>query len=504
VRLPVQQSPARDRGLTVLLLVGAAAGVALRVWLWRSPFGQVESDEAVWGLMARHVLDGELSAFYWGQGYGGTLEALLTAVPFAAFGSSWVAARLVPLLLTAAAALLVWRVGVRTIGEPAARIAAVLFWVFPAFLVWKSIRAHGFYGSGLVLALLLLLLVLRLAERRSRRDAALLGLVVGVGLWQTAQLVAVLAPALGWLTWRHRSVWRDAWLAVPGTVVGMLPWIVSNLRHEWWSLHVEARDAPGYVSRLRGFGSATLPMALDLRLPFTSEWAAGRLVTGLAYAALLVLFTVVAWRQRRSNVSLLVAVAAAYPFLYAISSYTWLIDEPRYLVLLMPVLVLLLALPLNTAARGAVGLGVAVLLTAAAFGRMDADRYRVQADGHLVPREFAPLVDELDALGIRRVFGHYWIVYRLAFETDERIVGAEADMGTLGIVGAAVRPAPPDDTTRFPPYHDRVRELRAPAWALRSGSTRDRRWRPLFARAGYARVEVGGFAVYHKGAQSAG
>ena len=35
--------------------------------------------------------------------------------------------------------------------RPAARIAAVLFWVWPPYLVWKSELAHGFYGSGLVL-----------------------------------------------------------------------------------------------------------------------------------------------------------------------------------------------------------------------------------------------------------------------------------------------------------------------------------------------------------------
>ena len=117
---------------------------------------------------------------------------------------------------------------------------------------WKSTRAHGFYSSGLVLGTLVLLLVLRLAERRSRRDTALLGLTFGLGAWQTPQIVPIVVPALAWLTLRRRSAWRDAWVAVPLVLVGALPSIVSNVRHDWWSFRLDSGDTP-YVLRVRGF-----------------------------------------------------------------------------------------------------------------------------------------------------------------------------------------------------------------------------------------------------------
>ena len=196
--------------------------MVLRLVIHASSLGALDADEAVWGLMSRHVLDGDVSAFYWGQGYGGTLEVLLGAPIVAVSGSVW-AIRVIPALLTAAAAILVWRVGRRTIGEPAATVAGAIFWVWPAYLVWKSTRAHGFYGSGLVLGILILLLVLRLAERRSLRDTALLGLTIGVAAWQTPQVVPIVLPALAWLTFRRRSVWRDAWAALPLVLVGALP-----------------------------------------------------------------------------------------------------------------------------------------------------------------------------------------------------------------------------------------------------------------------------------------
>jgi hypothetical protein len=348
-----------------------------------------------------------------------------------------------------------------------------------------------------------LLLVLRLAERRSRTDAALLGLVLGVAWWQTTQVVAVALPALAWLTWRRPAVWRDAWAAVPLVLVGALPWLVSNVRHDWWSFDLDA-PAPSYLTRLRGGISATLPMALDLRLPFTSDWLAGKLVTGAVYVVLLGLFAVVAWRLRRTPVSLLAAVAICYPLLYAVSTYTWLNDEPRYMVLLIPVLVLLLCLPVTTARRGAVAIALATALSIVSFARLDVDSYRAAADGHLVPRDFAPLVDALDRLEIRRVFGHYWVTYRLTFETRERIIAADADTASLAERRpGAILPELPYETRR-PDYADDVKGIEAPAWVFGAGSTRDRRWRPLFERAGYERLVVGGFAVYHRGAASTG
>ena len=113
---------ADSRALWVVVAFGVIAGVVLRVVVYRSSLGVLDGDEAVWGLMARHVLDGELSAFFWGQGYGGTQEVLATAPLFALFGTSTVLMRVVPVALTAVAAVLVWRIGC---GRPPVGLAAV-------------------------------------------------------------------------------------------------------------------------------------------------------------------------------------------------------------------------------------------------------------------------------------------------------------------------------------------------------------------------------------------
>src|SRR5216683_3038295 len=60
------------------LVLGLAALV--RWLLMLGYYAQPNSDQAMVGLMARHVLAGEHTAFYWGQSYNGTLETYLTAL----------------------------------------------------------------------------------------------------------------------------------------------------------------------------------------------------------------------------------------------------------------------------------------------------------------------------------------------------------------------------------------------------------------------------------------
>lgn len=467
----------RERRLLRLVLAAAiVAGVALRAWMLTTSLGTLDADEAVWGLMARHVLDGELSTFYWGQTYGGTLEVLLTAPGFAVLGPSTLALKLVPAALFAVAAFLVWRVGRRTIGEPAARIAAALFWIWPSYMVWKSMRAHGYYGSALVLSLLALLLVLRLRDEPSRRDAAALGLVLGLGWWQTPQFALVAAPAVLWLLVVRRHSFLSFWPALPTAVLGALPWLIANVRHDWYSFDY----APGggtYVSRLRGFFTATLPMALDVRVPFSLEWTLGAVVSGLLLVAALgwVAFLVL---RRRAQLGPLVPVVLAFPFLYAASSFAWLVEEPRYLVLLAPVVALLLAEALRRPPVAAVALAAAFALSLTGLERTEGSRrYEIRTGQVDVPDDLGPLLDALDARGLHTVRANYWIAERITFESGERIVA---------------------NSHRYPPFTARVEASADSARVFVADTPGERRARPRLLADGYKRVKTGGFALYSR------
>ena len=248
------------RTLALVALGGATAGIGFRIWAVLSPQGALDADEAVVGLLSRGILHGTLPVFFPGQGYGGTQEAFLAAPLVGAFGLHALAIRIVVILLWAASAVLVWRIGVRVLDEQRAVLAAVLFWIWPAYFDWKSTRAHGFYGSELFLALAALLLVLRLAERVTRRDLVLLGLALGCGLWSSPQIAIVALPALGWLLWIRREVVRGLPYVLPAGVIGGLPWLLGNVRHDWYSLHPGANEGP-WSAHLHNLVVATLPEA---------------------------------------------------------------------------------------------------------------------------------------------------------------------------------------------------------------------------------------------------
>ena len=434
-------------GSTWAVWVAVLVGLAVRAWIIASPLGTLDSDEAVWGLMAERTLHGHPSVFFWNQSYGGTQEVFLLASVFVVTGMSVVAMRVVELALFAVATVLVWRIGRRTVGEPAARLAAALLWVWPGFLLWRSTRSYGFYGSALVLALGAVLLVLRLRERRSVPDLVLLGLCLGLGWWATPQTMLVAAPAVGWLAYRRPRLLRDAAIVVPAALVGAAPWLVWNVGHGWSSVHALPAGAHNsYLDRLVQFVATTLPTMLGLRVPWSLVWLVpsvlGRALTVAAIAA-------VAWlavRRRRGGLEPILVVAALFPFLYALSPYDWLISDPRYMTMLVPVAALLVAAYASRPLVAAAVLVAAAALSAAALVPMERDRLPLARDGgRLVPTDLAPALTVLREHRQNRVVAPYWVAYRITFESDRRIlataIGVERDPVAARLVAETPHPA---------------------------------------------------------------
>ena len=234
------RAPGLTRNRAVLGCVVAACvgfGVIERVLLLRSPLGWLQTDEATWGLMANHVLGGEISAFFWGQSYGGTAEVFPVAGLFAIFGTHVFLMRLVPMILGVACSAIVWVIGRRMLGPTQGITAALLCWVWPIYAVWKIEVWSGFYAAGIVCVALVLLLAFSVDDDPTTIRVALLGFVIGVSFWESLQTVAVILPTLLWLVLRRRKLLRQAHVAALGSVVGALPWLLSNLRHDWWSFH---------------------------------------------------------------------------------------------------------------------------------------------------------------------------------------------------------------------------------------------------------------------------
>jgi Dolichyl-phosphate-mannose-protein mannosyltransferase len=469
------------RGLsrTWALFVGGAlvAGIALRVWILAGPLGMAESDEAIVGLMSEDVLDGTFHVFYWVNYYSGTQEVLLTAALFALVGSSVVAMKVVPAILIGLACLVTWRIGRLTVGEPAARIGAALMWVSPPFLVFWSTKARSAYGIGLLCAAVVLWMALRLRERNSRLDAAVLGFALGCGVWSTQQSLLMALPAVAWLVWRRPGVLRLSHYAVAGGVVGGSPWIIWNLTHGLKGVlpvTSVAGEESTYFSRLGDLFTIVLPEWLGVRLPYSKDWLVWAPL-GVVLTAAAVTLLLVAFARRPRGAEPLLVIAAVYPFLYAATSFTFFTDEPRYLTFIAPVPALLLATLLRRP-RVAVGaLAVAVAWTAFYLVRLE-DQGRFRYLGQ--PANIGPLITLLEKEGQDRVFADYWIAYRLDFESGERIIAT-----STGFV-------------RNQEYDELVKADPSPAYVYVEGSPQDDAARLRLEPRGYSRVTSGGWTAY--------
>ena len=199
------------------LAVAVLFALALRLFFVLTPHAALDADEAIVGLMGRHVLRGEFPIFYYGQTYMGGLEPHLAALGFAIGGATPLVLKLVCL---AVALVLVWAHGGAGASHPRTRtrlVAGVFMALPPIFLTVWSVKARGGFIETLVLGSLVLLLAHRTVEttgRRRLRAALILGLVGGLGWW-TCQLVVSYLVAAGILVVRGAG-WAAGLRVLPG------------------------------------------------------------------------------------------------------------------------------------------------------------------------------------------------------------------------------------------------------------------------------------------------
>ena len=288
---------------------------------------------------------------------------------------------------------------------------------------------------------------------------------------------------------------RRAWLAIVLAIVGALPRLLWNLEHGWASLHLNPGASFSYAKRLRVFFSPVFPEEIGLRIVDSERWIVPVALGLVLYGCLFGLFAYGAHRSRRRDSSLLYAVAAAFPFLYALSPKATAEADPRYAMVLAPCLVLLVGQVASSYRRATAVLALAVCLSAIGLrGADDWEAAHVNTLGPTAPRTLAPLVATLERLDVKRVFANYWLAYRLDFDTNERIVAVENGFDRLVAANGDLEP-PRDPTVRWRPYEDAVRagphafvffaEYQPGASALAE-----------LSRFGYRRRAVEGFVVY--------
>lgn len=440
----------RSDSLYVALLIILAALVRLD-FLFASNW-VIDSDEAIVGLMAKHILEGAtIPVFYYGQHYMGSFEALVVALLSSLFGLSNITLKLAPLIFSLLMVPTMYSLGKSIGGNIAGRVAALL-WAFPPspLVIWSGMARGGFIEVlwlGAV-ATAMTLAWLR-APQKSSHSVLIVGVVLGFGWWVNNQIIYFAAPIAAFMGFHlfHEKVdklpkmFRTATLGVSGFLIGSLPFWLYNIQNSFASFGILGRarlsDIPDHML---GLLSTALPMLFGAKRFWHQNdvFPAATIVVLVLYLALAL--GIIALRvpaliqllrlrvdsQRPVEIFIMILLVAFAAFTF--SSFGHLFTAPRYLLpIYVPVFVLVgfVVSALWRLNRGLANFLPLLLLSISAascyLGGRAIPGQPFVASGQRVATDHTELINWLSGRGYALVKTNYWIGYRLAFETQERI-----------------------------------------------------------------------------------
>ena len=509
---PPTPMPARRlRNHTFAIGVGVCVlvGLALRLAIIASTLGEIDGDEAVVGLMARHIAFlGERPVFYWGQPYLGSLEAFTAAPLFRIFDSSTLLLKLVPtayslgfLVLCAAMARQLFGIG------PGLVTAAYLALPPAMWAVWST-KARGGYAELLFLGQALLLVSLPLARAPTRRLAMLWGLLVGLAFWTHLLAVVYIVPALIYVLVGRRGRLPGSHLALMaiGAAVGMLPLIIENVSDGFRTLAalLQPPDLPvDPAAQFVRFFRVGVPVLVGLGQPTTSQsmfdadWPlrpAGYLLVAVIAVALLVGATLVYLpavrrlvRQGADNLSapaLLVFVTVLIPPVVALTRFGFFVSEPRYALPLYSAVPLIAGTLWRLRWPGLRWSIVALVLAFNVWSLVSTEQrlWRPEDTPDSTAATRAALVQYLVPQDRHQMYTDYWIGYPVMFETRETVLAYVISGGF----------------NRYVPPADNVQRTPNPAWVFEPGTDAETEFlTQLAAAGGHAHVDdVSVYRVY--------
>jgi hypothetical protein len=274
-------------------LIVLAIGVGFKGILLAMDVFPFNADEAVVGLMARHVLEGEWPTFFYGQAYLGSLDATFVALGMAVFGKKVLVIRVVQVLLYASTILTTIHLGEKIFQSRWTGWVAGLLMAIPAVNVtlYTTVSLGG-YGEALLIGNLLILLTLKIIETPNSKGLCLVwGGLAGLGFWTFGLTLIYILPCGLLILWklprqlRKKEFGVRVVILLMALLIGALPWIDWAVSHGPGQLIREmmgsaiAGTSSGsawatILMRLRNFILLGTSVIFGLRPPWEVRWLA--------------------------------------------------------------------------------------------------------------------------------------------------------------------------------------------------------------------------------------
>jgi hypothetical protein len=432
------------RSELIFLIPLVALTVALRlVVLGRSEW-MTDGDEALTGLMALHILQGDRPVFLNGQSYMGAYQAYVAAGLFAIFGVSTIALKIVPLIGSVAFILSTYMLARRLISPWGACAAGLVAAVPPVYILANMSKAWAPHAEVMAFGNVLILLAIRQHARDARRaEPVLFGALAGFAFW-LHPFVAYYLVVCGCILMFGQPVRTliRLPLLLAGIVVGTTPVWIANVAYasdafRYLTVPTSAHQDIGAIASYLVYSG--LPRAMGWWQPWgVLPQPAAWLLIGTTGVGLLVLF--VRGRQthglRIAPTDAPILLAISVPAMFVMSGFggpsqnPWGFDATgRYLMPLWGVV------PLAVAAFAQFVLkshwipvsAVTLVVGAQALGYATADPLQIFQSPYWnrLPAQSTALENYLLEHGVTRVWMNHWAGFPLMLRTGERVIAAD-------------------------------------------------------------------------------
>ena len=422
---------------TALSIALLAVGLLVRAALYFPPaMFQIDSDAVLAGLCAFRIAAGHIPAFFPGGTRLSAASCYVAAGYFHLLGPGRVGLALTS--LTWAALYLIFSLLFlrATLGRKTACLAFI-FAAFPSEQFMTVTYVPWGYGEIMASCAATLWLSARWRSEGALWQRVGFGFSVGVGIWFSLQTLMIAVPALIWIALGRRvRTAREALPAFVAAVVGAAPFWLSNLANNFASFNANwaSRPAPGFgeaFENLRWLLTYMLPKLLFR----SSGWPSETPVLMAAYAIVAVGF-ILALRNNGSDAQrpdrtrdlavLLSLVFVCCVLFFSLSNAGsmrgWTV---RYIAPLYVVVPLFCGIGLEALWRRAkwapVVAALALVMPNLLLYGLPGSPQRAELTAELSNDERTRRV--LSDRHVQLVYGDYFWVYHLNFDTGERIAG---------------------------------------------------------------------------------
>lgn len=423
-------------------------GVILRALLIITP--HMDSDQAIGGLMALHILKGEFPIFFWGSPYCGTIESFVAAILFFLFGPSRYALNSAPLLISLFFIIIMYKFGKDMYGVKFGLAAMFFASLAPPYLIWHSTLARANYIENLTLGTLLLLITYKIVfqentRAKEQRLYALLGLTAGIAWWENFQSIHYLITAGFFIFIKDKLFFlkKKALIAISFFFLGSLPFWIYNIIHSFGSATTFKGSSitEKIISAKKLLLKYTVILGVKPGLNDPDFYFFSFIATVIF---ILSIAGVIYWRRlgilslaklsikNTEGIDILIVFTIVHAFIISVTEYGTG-DSPRYMLPLytsLPFLIIyfLFKIGMNTRTIAFITGGFLIFSNLAAnYSHTPLFHSKWRNEYWAAREEDNRLVKFLISKNIDRVYvNDFWLGPRLTFDTGEKIILAEA------------------------------------------------------------------------------